>query len=110
MKGPSSRRDGDRAQADPGSYVQLVVYVIGVFALVFVVTNVWIMTYGELNDVAAGYDLSAFNGAESMADVNVFLSKWIPLVAVLGAIAVAIVYAYRRTRVTTGSVQRRRRR
>lgn len=100
----------DRGETDAGAFLHLATYIVGTFLFINVIGAIWVVVQAELHEEAQEYDLSAFNGMEALSGVNVMLAKWIPIVAIAGAIIIAIAYAYRRTRITGQRVERRRRR
>lgn len=98
-----------RGQTTAGAYLRLATYMVGSVLFIILIGNIWVIIQAELSDEAQNYDLSPWNGATALSDMNVMLSNWVPIVAIAAVIIISIAFAYRKTRVTGRTVQRRRR-
>lgn len=99
-----------RAQTTAGAYLQLITYLAGTVLFIIIIANIWVVVQAELDEEAQKHDLSAWNGATALSDMNEMLTQWIPIVAIAAVIVIGVAFAYRRTRVTGRTVERRRRR
>ena len=98
----------ERGQTTGGAYLDLITYIIGTVLFIIVISAVWAVMWVELDAEAADYNLGKFGGGEALFGIAEMLNVWIPITAIIGAILIGIVVAYRKTRVTGVEVRRRR--